>query len=587
LKTQHTPKSLENNKRFKRFVANNNSEQIGYEKYMSELALMKSYNQAFIMGKTKYSYTNMVMETITEFDSENLKDRFPILAQLSPVKNVKDVNVLELNNKSDAKGNVAETYYKNLRQLADSSVRKSTNDFDSDRISEIFEDFSLMMFYQHGAGYSRHGFTKVLDPVKYLETMSAGANSFLNNNLKTLVFDEILNRMRVKSPFKNYLTTPANYSDPQPMSEEEKQAWFSELQDIVDESGTIEIEPEDVDEEGPEGTPTDGDKFAKKNLFTVTPIQAADKKAVIKASIATQFIGFGEGITGSSTETYRQQAGVLANTGNYSADDVIFVSVPGKRGTEIKQKTQQDRTIKEAIKAIEAGATILTDNKAYTDASNYNTGEKRLYANMETKGYNYSEITVDGQVIGAWSKSTEPTVREEDFNLELTDQISILESKLADLEDMKRITLENSIPVLIANNLPKIKPESARRETGVNVGTAKDINPGMLSNTGVSVERAAEMINEDLFYEGSGYQEVDVQDIRNYIIDILQTGVKNFINDYVSQDKIDSVKAEIQSLKQEMQNSKNKNTGIQLDIFNTENAPEGLPPIDRSSTECE
>jgi predicted NAD-dependent protein-ADP-ribosyltransferase YbiA (DUF1768 family) len=117
--------------------------------------------------------------------------------------------------------------------------------------------------------------------------------------------------------------------------------------------------------------------FNKKNLFTVTPIQTADKKAVVKASIATQFIGFGEGITGSSTETYRQQAGALANTGNYSADDVIFVSVPGKRGTEIQQKTQQDRTIKEAIKAVEAGATILTDNKAYIDSNKYNTGEQR------------------------------------------------------------------------------------------------------------------------------------------------------------------------------------------------------------------
>jgi hypothetical protein len=89
---------------------------------------------------------------------------------------------------------------------------------------------------------------------------------------------------------------------------------------------------------------------------------------------------------------------------------VIFVSVPGKRGDATIAKREQDKTIKEAIKAVEAGATILTDNKAYTDASTYNTGEKRLYANMEAKGYNYSEITVDGQLIGTWSKyATQPT----------------------------------------------------------------------------------------------------------------------------------------------------------------------------------
>jgi hypothetical protein len=37
---------------------------------------------------------------------------------------------------------------------------------------------------------------------------------------------------------------------------------------------------------------------------------------------------------------------------------------------------------------------------------------------------------------------------------------------------MKQGMLERSIPVLIATNLPKIKPDSARRETGTGVGTA-------------------------------------------------------------------------------------------------------------------
>jgi len=152
-------------------------------------------------------------------------------------------------------------------------------------------------------------------------------------------------------------------------------------------------------------------KFNKKNLFTVTPQQGvSDNKAKAKASIATQYIGFGEGIVGSdgkrsTTEIYREQAGQYANTGNYSANDVIFVSVPGKRGNANIAKREQDKTIKEAIKAVDAGATILTDNKSYIDASAYNTGEKRLYANMEAKGYNYSQITIDGQVIGTWSKT--------------------------------------------------------------------------------------------------------------------------------------------------------------------------------------
>ena len=85
---------------------------------------------------------------------------------------------------------------------------------------------------------------------------------------------------------------------------------------------------------------------SSKNIFTVEPIQAADKKAKSKAKIATQYIGFAEGIAGSSTASYAKQAGQFANTGVYSSDDVIFVSIGGKRGSVALQKTQQDRTIK-------------------------------------------------------------------------------------------------------------------------------------------------------------------------------------------------------------------------------------------------
>lgn len=151
-------------------------------------------------------------------------------------------------------------------------------------------------------------------------------------------------------------------------------------------------------------------KFGKKNIFSVVPRQAADKKASIKASIATQYIGFGEGIANSSTESYRQQAGEYANTGNYSSNDTIFVSVVGMRGAEAQRVAQQDRTIREALKAIKAGATLVTDNKAYVDSSSYNTGEKRLAQALLAEGHTYSEKTVDGQQLGIWTKGSSAPV---------------------------------------------------------------------------------------------------------------------------------------------------------------------------------
>lgn len=165
----------------------------------------------------------------------------------------------------------------------------------------------------------------------------------------------------------------------------------------------LEAKPEEVKPEVSQTNIT-----TPKNLFTVEPKQAVDKKAKSKAKIATQYIGFAEGISGSSTALYAEQAGQYANTGDYNSNDVVFVSVPGKRGSAKLQKQNQDRTIKEATKAVEAGAIIITDNKAYIDSNSYNTGEKRLFANMQAKGYIYSEVIVDGQTLGTWSKSTQP-----------------------------------------------------------------------------------------------------------------------------------------------------------------------------------
>ena len=299
----------------------------------------------------------------------------------------------------------------------------------------------------------------------------------------------------------------------------------------------------------------DSYKLKKQNIFTVTSIRPVDKKATVKASVANKFIGYGEGIVNSSTESYRQQiieqennknpkakgkmifaygnnkrndisssttleaikkgertattryeddghinywknlkvgdiiewegqngekvlvvvtkslhklvgsnktaeqwsklegwsvdyfnskvkpklneawqieyklleSTKIANTGNYNSNDVIFVSIGGKRGNEQVRKEQQDKTIREALKAIEAGATLITDNVNYIHTDNkgklhninmsveefsktqglYNEGEKRLAKNLEYKGYNYSEQTVDGQVLGIWKKEQE------------------------------------------------------------------------------------------------------------------------------------------------------------------------------------
>lgn len=173
---------------------------------------------------------------------------------------------------------------------------------------------------------------------------------------------------------------------------------------------TVTIVSNNVKKEGSPLHPTKEVKEDKVNSNTthlnITPANSVDKKAAIKGAMANKFIGFADGIFNSSTGKYAQQAGDKANTGNYTSNDVVFVSIPGKRGNEDVRHQQQDRTIAEALKALKAGATLLTDNKAYTENSTYNEGEKRLAKALNDAGAVYSEIQKDNQTIGVWTINT-------------------------------------------------------------------------------------------------------------------------------------------------------------------------------------
>lgn len=173
---------------------------------------------------------------------------------------------------------------------------------------------------------------------------------------------------------------------------------------------TVTIVSNNIKKEGSPLHPTKEVKEDKVNSDTtrlnITPANSVDKKAAIKGAMANKFIGFADGIFNSSTGKYAQQAGDKANTGNYTSDDVVFVSIPGKRGNEEVRHQQQDRTIAEALKALKAGATLLTDNKAYTENSTYNEGEKRLAKALNDAGAVYSEIQKNNQTIGVWTINT-------------------------------------------------------------------------------------------------------------------------------------------------------------------------------------
>ena len=150
----------------------------------------------------------------------------------------------------------------------------------------------------------------------------------------------------------------------------------------------------------------------QQGTLSTTPAKSIDKKAIAKGSISNKFIGFADGIYGSSTAEYARQAKDKANVGTYSPNDVVFVSIPGMRGNAEIRHREQQKTIEESLKALRQGATLITDNEEYTNNSSYNEGEKKLAQALKSAGAIYSERVVNGHTLGEWKLRQSPNIEE-------------------------------------------------------------------------------------------------------------------------------------------------------------------------------
>jgi len=164
--------------------------------------------------------------------------------------------------------------------------------------------------------------------------------------------------------------------------------------------------------------------------------------------------------------------------------------------------------------------------------------------------------------------TTQPTEGSEDnYEMSLEEELRIKENELKSLIEDSELSQESRIELIVVNNLKKITPESAQKETGGKSGINKDIDISFLNKNGSTVEAAAEDIWMDL---DTSYQNMyDVQDIRNIIIDILMIGKKKFIENYTpSLYLIEKLKSEISELKQKIKekNISNKPTVQEEDM---------------------
>ena len=102
------------------------------------------------------------------------------------------------------------------------------------------------------------------------------------------------------------------------------------------------------------------------------------KKDQAKSDQATKFIG--RGSDRSSTAKYAKAWGDRANTGQYTADDVVFISAEGNRGGRVAPD------FAEIGSAVNAGATVITDSKANRERD-FNVGEREVAKFLTDSGY--------------------------------------------------------------------------------------------------------------------------------------------------------------------------------------------------------
>ena len=139
------------------------------------------------------------------------------------------------------------------------------------------------------------------------------------------------------------------------------------------------------------------------------------------------------------------------------------------------------------------------------------------------------------------------TIKQDEFTQkeQLQFEIEEIKQRIEDLKSIQGELNDTNTENIVVNNLPRITPESAKKETGAKAGNTKDISTSLLSKTGVTVDQAANDIWGDNFVDTG----IDTQDVRNIIIDILSSGSKaNYISQLGTSSEMQQLKDKLRDL---------------------------------------
>lgn len=359
-----------------------------YEAYLAKRSLMNSFNPNYILGKAEFTYTEDVLEAMSMVDP-NTKYQIPLLGVLSEQSQIQtEDKILQLNDTLDESS--AQAYYRDIIVLGDITIRKSDDPDVNKFITDIFKNFSLYMFYQHGVGYSRLGFSKALDTSSFTFLMKDAAATFLENIDDNETFlPQIYLEIKNVDNFRNYNAYDNRYET---VSEEVVNANIEDDDSITDAFLRTAF-GDDVSEDSPVANVI----TRLQEIESTNPYRAKD---IDMFKQSTAFIGFETTANDpileskSSTKVYREAFAELANKGKYSPTDIVALSGSGNFGrkgqlgiVDLTPFIDQDFKTKyapEIDRAIEDGVrTFLLGS--YNDPRNRQDYNIQKY--LESKGY--------------------------------------------------------------------------------------------------------------------------------------------------------------------------------------------------------
>ena len=233
-------------------------------------------------------------------------------------------------------------------------------------------------------------------------------------------------------------------------------------------------------------------------------------------------------LNGNKTTTIRES---VAKGGNIAVGETKIVNFGGR---DFNVTNRGQLTIDEA-----GGVEAMLNSEGLSSVNDFMYQQSKNWANGQGKMYVYDiapteEITPEVEY-----------TPEEQLQFEIAD----VTRRIAELEQLQEELSDTNTETIVLNNLPKITPISATKETGAKVGTKLDISPSLLSGNGKSVDQAANDIWDDNFRDTG----IDTQDVRNIIIDILSSGSKaNYASQLATSGEMARLKEELRDLKTDL-----------------------------------